>query len=157
MLPASATIVDNKNTDNEPVIQTDVIVRKEAVEDNTGRALQSFLLITEGNNVHQAPEGKESGILSERSSFYGAQKAFLSGTREGGQAVQKKGDPQGKRNEGRHHQAAWPCHSSSHHIADRLKRRGLRPVSQWCHYLAWTLCLLLSLCCLLLSAVLGTR
>ncbi|KAM8731306.1 polycystin-1-like protein 1 isoform 4-T4 [Acanthopagrus schlegelii] len=155
VLSASTTIV-GKNTDIEPVIQTDVIVRREAVEDNTGRALQNFLLITEGNSVHRAPEGNESDILSERSSFYGARKAFLSGAREGGQAVQMKEDPQGKRNEGRHHQAAWPSHSS-HHIADRLKRRGLRPVSQWCHYMAWTLCLLLSLCCLLLSAVLGMR
>ncbi|XP_073344382.1 polycystin-1-like protein 1 [Pagrus major] len=157
MLPASTMIVDNKNTDNEPVIQTDVIMRKEAVEEKTERALQNYLLITEGNNVHQAPEGKESDILGESSCFYGTQKAFLSGTGERGQAVRKMEDPQGKRNEGRHHQAAWSSQSSSHHITDRLKRRGFRPVSQWCHYLAWTLCLLLSLCCLLLSAVLGTR
>ncbi|KAK1885270.1 Polycystic kidney disease 1 like 1 [Dissostichus eleginoides] len=37
----------------------------------------------------------------------------------------------------------------------RLKGGGFR--SQCCLYLAWTLCLLMSLCCLVLSAVLGMR
>ncbi len=112
-----------------------MVIRKEgapAAEENMEPALQNVLLITEGNNVNQAPQGKEFDLLSESSR---TQKAPLSGTRDGGQAIQKEEDPQGK----------------------RLKGRGFRPVSQWCHCLAWTLCLLLSLSCLVLSAVLGTR
>lgn len=35
--------------------------------------------------------------------------------------------------------------------------RRVSGTTRWCRRLAWTLCLLLSLCCLLLSAVLGTR
>lgn len=36
-------------------------------------------------------------------------------------------------------------------------RREFSPVSLWCHYLAWTLCVLLSICCLVYSAALGNR
>ncbi|XP_044033057.1 polycystic kidney disease 1 like 1 [Siniperca chuatsi] len=160
LLPASTTILENKNTDKQPVIQTDVFIRKQdalALENNMGPALQNVLLVTEGNNVDQAPQGKEFDLLSESSGFHGTEKALLFGTRDGGQATQKGEDPQGKMKEGSHHQAAWSGHSRCYHVVDRLKGRGFRPVSQWCHYLAWTLCLLLSLSCLVLSAVLGMR
>ncbi|XP_008299033.1 polycystic kidney disease 1 like 1 [Stegastes partitus] len=50
--------------------------------------------------------------------------------------------------EGCHHQTAWP--------GQQTKRR-LRPTSQWCHYLAWALCLLLCLSCFVFSTVLGMR
>ncbi|KAM4534073.1 polycystin-1-like protein 1 [Odontesthes bonariensis] len=36
-----------------------------------------------------------------------------------------------------------------------LRGRGFRLASQWCHYVAWALCLLLCLFCLVISAVLG--
>ncbi|XP_035510575.1 polycystic kidney disease 1 like 1 [Morone saxatilis] len=157
LLPGSTTILENKNKDKEPVIQTDVVIRKEAVENNMGLALQDLLLITEGYNVDPAPQGKDSELLSESSRFHRTQKALLSDLTDGGQAIQKGEDPQGTRKEGSDHQAAWPDHNSCYHITDRLKARRFRPVSQWCHYLAWTVCLLLSLSCLMLSAVLGTR
>ncbi|XP_070784659.1 polycystin-1-like protein 1 [Enoplosus armatus] len=156
---ASTTILEIKNTDKDAAIQKDVVIKKEealAVGSNIGPALQNLLLITEGNNVDQAPQGKEFDLLSESSGFHVTQKALLSGTRDGGQAIQKEKDSHGKCSsdcgfeEGSHHQAASSGHS-------RLKGRGFRPVSQWCHYLAWTLCLLLSLSCLVLSAVLGMR
>lgn len=37
------------------------------------------------------------------------------------------------------------------------RQRGISPVSLWCHHLAWTLCVLLSICCLVYSAALGNR
>ncbi|XP_068438427.1 polycystin-1-like protein 1 [Clinocottus analis] len=109
---------------------------------------------TERNNVDQAPGGKELDLFSESSSFPATQRALLSGTRDLGHDIQKEEDHQRKFSsdcsfeEDRSHQAAH---------TDRLEGRGLRPLSQWSHYLAWTLCLLLSLSCLVLSAVLGLR
>ncbi|XP_045922035.1 polycystic kidney disease 1 like 1 [Micropterus dolomieu] len=156
--PASAANLANKNTDKEPGIQTDVVIRKEdalVLENNTGPARQNLLPITEGNNVESAPQGKECYLLSESSGFHGTQSALLSGARDGGHAIQKENHPRRKRKEGSHHQAAWSGHSSCYHIVSGLKGRG--PVSQWCHCLAWTLCLLSSLSCLVLSAVLGMR
>jgi len=38
-----------------------------------------------------------------------------------------------------------------------LRGRGFRLTSLWCHYVAWALCLLLCLFCLVISAVLGMR
>ncbi|KAG8009401.1 Polycystic kidney disease 1 like 1 [Nibea albiflora] len=142
LLPASTTILENKNTDKEPVILIDAAIRESV-------AVES-LPITEGNNVNQAPQGKESDLLSESIAFYRSQKALLSDTRDGDE------EPQGKRKEGGHQRKTWPGHSSCHHVTDRLKGSGLRPISRWSHYLAWILCLLLSLLFLILSAVLGT-
>lgn len=45
--------------------------------------------------------------------------------------------------------------SNGCHTPDRL--RDSRPAFQWCHHLAWGLCLLLCLSCLVFAAVLGTR
>nr|XP_046228097.1 polycystic kidney disease 1 like 1 [Scatophagus argus] len=155
-LPASAMTVENKTTGKKPVIQTDVVKDEfHAVESNFGPQLQNLLLITQGNSIDQAPQRKDSDVLSEGSRFHGTQRAPFSGTRDEGQVIQMEEDLQRQRKEG--HQAAWPGHSSDQHITDRLRRSGFRPVSRWSHYLAWTLCLLLSLCCLVLSAVLGTR
>ncbi|XP_028425777.1 polycystic kidney disease 1 like 1 [Perca flavescens] len=157
LLSVSSTILENKNTDKEP----DVIIRKEealAVENNMGPTLKKVLLITEGNNVDQAPQGKEFDLISESSRLHGTQIAPLSGTMDGGQAIQKEKDLQGKCSfdcsleEDGHHQAAG---HSIYYLIAMLKGRGFRPVSLWCHYLAWSLCLLLSVSCLLLSAVLG--
>ncbi|XP_037613525.1 polycystic kidney disease 1 like 1 [Sebastes umbrosus] len=162
LLSVSTTILENKNTDKEPVIQTDEVLRKEdasAVENNMGPTLQNVLLITERNNVDQTPQEKEFDLLSESSRFPGTQRAVLSGKRDGVKAIQKEKDPQGKCSsdcsfeEDGHHQAACP----GHQLINRLRGREFRPVSQWCHHLAWTLCLLLALSCLLLSAVLGMR
>ncbi|XP_041670635.1 LOW QUALITY PROTEIN: polycystic kidney disease 1 like 1 [Cheilinus undulatus] len=61
----------------------------------------------------------------------------------------------GGKEEGSHYQVSQS--STCHYIADRLMRRGFTPVSQWSHYLVWPLCLLLSFCCLVLSAVVGKR
>ncbi|XP_059183422.1 polycystin-1-like protein 1 [Centropristis striata] len=129
----STDSLENKNTDKEHVVQTDD-------DNNMGATLPNVLLITEGNSFDQAPQGKEFDLLSESSRFHGTQRDHLSGTRDGGQPIQEEKCPQGK-----------------NHIIDSLNQRRFRPVSQWCHYLAWTLCLLLSLSCLVLSAVLGLR
>ncbi|KAM6971589.1 polycystin-1-like protein 1 [Tautogolabrus adspersus] len=150
--------VSSTNTDKEPVIQTDVAIKKEhAFEvENTRAALQNVAPITEGSNV-DAPQGKVSGLLSESSGFHGTKPALLSSTRAGVEAIQRDKDPQEKKEEGSHYQAIWSNYSRRQDNVASLKRRGFRPISQWSHYLAWTLCLLLSLCCLGLSVVLGTR
>ncbi|KAG7526791.1 polycystic kidney disease protein 1-like 1 [Solea senegalensis] len=44
-----------------------------------------------------------------------------------------------------------------YHATDKLKGRRNGAATRWCHRLAWTLCLLLCLCCLVLSALLGMR
>ncbi|KAK9527852.1 hypothetical protein VZT92_014377 [Zoarces viviparus] len=157
----STTILENKNTGNKPAIRSDVVTRKEdslEVKNYKGPTLENVLLIAERNNVDQAPGGKRLDLLSESSRFPGTQRAILSGTRDVRHAIQKEQDHQGKfssdcsSKEDCCHRAAWPEHN-----IDRLKGRGLRALSQWSHYLAWTLCLLLSLSCLVLSAVLGLR
>uniref|UniRef100_A0A3Q1FR14 Polycystin 1 like 1, transient receptor potential channel interacting n=1 Tax=Acanthochromis polyacanthus TaxID=80966 RepID=A0A3Q1FR14_9TELE len=54
----------------------------------------------------------------------------------------------------------WSFEEGSHIQTARpgqQREKRSRPTSQWCHCLAWTLCLLLSLSCLVLSAVLGMR
>ncbi|KAA8580858.1 hypothetical protein FQN60_013816 [Etheostoma spectabile] len=149
LLSVSSTILKNKNTDKEP----DVIMRKEealAVVNNMGPTLKKVLLITEGNDFD---------LVSESSRFHGTQSALLSCTWDGGQAIQKEKDVQGKCSldcsfeEDGHHQAAG---NSIYYVIATLKGRGFRAVSLWCHYLAWSLCLLLSGSFLLLSAVLGT-
>ncbi|XP_065805230.1 polycystin-1-like protein 1 [Labrus bergylta] len=150
--------VYSTNTDKEPVIQTDVAIKKEhAFEvENTKSAFQNVSLITEGPDV-DAPQGKVLGLLSESSGFHGTKPALLSSTRAGDEAIQRDKVPQEKKEEGSHYQAIWSNYSRRQDNVARLKRRGFRPISQWSHYLAWTLCLLLSLCSLGLSVVLGTR
>uniref|UniRef100_A0A3B4XJB1 Polycystin 1 like 1, transient receptor potential channel interacting n=1 Tax=Seriola lalandi dorsalis TaxID=1841481 RepID=A0A3B4XJB1_SERLL len=121
VLSLSPTILENKDTDKEPVIQPDVIIRKDddpAVERSMGPVLQNLLLISEENNADQENQGKAFDLLSESNKFQGIQKELL---------------------------------------FDTMKGRKVGPTSQWCHYLAWALCLLLSLSCLVLSAVLGMR
>ncbi len=147
-------IFETKNTDKEPVIQTDVVTRQEAVQNNLGPEVQNMLPITD---INEAPQGKESKLLSESNKLHGSQKAVMSDMKDEVQAIQKEEDPRGHQNEGSHHQAACPGHSSSLQVTNRLKGRGLRPASQWSHCLAWTLCLLSTLSCLVLSAALGTR
>ncbi|KAM6908104.1 polycystin-1-like protein 1 [Lycodopsis pacificus] len=160
LLSVSTPILENKNTGNKPAIRSDVVTRKGdslEVKNYKGPTLQNVLLIAERNNVDQAPGGKELDLLNESSRFPGTQRAILSGTTDV-RAIQKEEDHQGKFSsdcsfkEDRCHRAARPAHN-----IDRLKGRGLRPLSQWSHYLARTLCLLLSLSCLVLSAVLGSR
>uniref|UniRef100_A0A3Q3VWE9 Polycystic kidney disease protein 1-like 1 n=1 Tax=Mola mola TaxID=94237 RepID=A0A3Q3VWE9_MOLML len=107
----------------------------------------------EGGNVDQEPQGKTSVFLSESSRFHNTQRAGLV---DRSQAVQTEKGPQGKGKEGSHHHTAWTSQSSGSHITDRPKVSRLRPVSRWCHYLAWTLCLLSWLSCLVLSLI-GAR
>ncbi|XP_023272777.1 polycystic kidney disease protein 1-like 1 [Seriola lalandi dorsalis] len=166
VLSLSPTILENKDTDKEPVIQPDVIIRKDddpAVERSMGPVLQNLLLISEENNADQENQGKAFDLLSESNKFQGIQKELLCNMRDENRAIQKEKDPQGICSsdcgfeESSHHQAAWCGHSSGYHIVDTMKGRKVGPTSQWCHYLAWALCLLLSLSCLVLSAVLGMR
>ncbi len=136
--------VENKITEKEPEIQTDVDITKESSQDDMGQ------------NVNQAPQGKESDLESETSKPHGAKKAILPDI-SNNQVIQKEEDPKGKQNEGSHHQVPWLGHSRNYQITDRQRGRRFKPTSQWSHYLAWTLSLLLSLSCLVFSAVLGTR
>lgn len=145
--------LENKDTNEKSVIQTDVVIRKEhplAVESSMGAVLQDSFLITDENKVDQGPQSKELDSVSQSRWFHGTQKDHLSGTKE------KDPSDSGFEND-RLHQAVWSGHSSGFHIADKLRERRVRPASQWSHYLTWILCLLLSLFCLVLSAVLGLR
>lgn len=151
--------MENKNADQEPVTQTDVVIRKEdapAVK-NMGPGHPNLLLFPEGNDVDQEPQEKKSDLLSESSKFRGTQRDFLSGTMDGGQAIQKEKGPLGNGKEGSYHQGVQTGYSSGLCVNDWLKGRRFRPLSQWCHYVAWTLCLLLCPSCLVVSAVLGSR
>ncbi|XP_070709442.1 polycystin-1-like protein 1 [Pempheris klunzingeri] len=128
LLPTSTTIQENKNTDKKPAIQTHVVIRKEDAPAVENNMGPAF----------QNPfitEGNDVDQVPQRKEF----------------------DLQGKGKEDRHQQAVWFGHRGCYHAISRLKGKGFRPVSQWCHYLAWTLCLLLSLTCLVFSAVLGAR
>uniref|UniRef100_A0AAQ4P3R6 Polycystic kidney disease 1b n=1 Tax=Gasterosteus aculeatus aculeatus TaxID=481459 RepID=A0AAQ4P3R6_GASAC len=113
---------------------------------------------TERKNVDGAPWEKELAILSGNSRFPGSQRALFSGTRDGSLAIQKDEEHRGKfltdcsYEEDHHQRAVRPAE----HM-DSVEGRAPRPLSQWSHYLAWSLCLLLSLFCLVLSAVLGLR
>lgn len=130
------------------MIQTDVVIRTEdalEVESSTGPALQNSFLLTDGNKADQ-----ELGHVSKSSMLHGNQEDRLSFTRD------KDPSNSGLEND-QLHQAAWSKHNSGSHITDTLRGRRVRSALQWCHYLAWALCLLLSLSCLVLSVVLGLR
>uniref|UniRef100_A0A8C2ZWB2 Polycystic kidney disease 1b n=1 Tax=Cyclopterus lumpus TaxID=8103 RepID=A0A8C2ZWB2_CYCLU len=81
LLSVSTTILENKSTGNTPEIQSDVDTRKEdslEVKNYIRPTLQNVLLITERNNVDQAPREKEIlDLLSESSRFPGTQRALL--------------------------------------------------------------------------------
>lgn len=137
-------IMENKDTKEEPVTQTNVIMRRQddpSDESSVGAAFQD-------KNADQAAQGKTFDLISESSKFHAAQKDHLSSMWDEDEAVQKEEDAD---------QAAWCDHSSGLHIIKRMKGRKVGPASQWCRYVAWTLCLLLSLSGLVLSAVLGMR
>ncbi|XP_060950290.1 polycystin-1-like protein 1 [Limanda limanda] len=141
LLPVSNAMLENKEPENQP----DVMVRKEdgpAVESSVGLAIWNLSLISKGDNDDRATLGKEIHLSSESSKFCGTQKDVLSVCmREEDQDKKKKEDPQGNR----------------FHVMNKLNRRKVGRGSRWCQSLAWTLCLLLSLSCLVLSAVLGMR
>ncbi|KAL6097956.1 pkd1l1 [Pungitius sinensis] len=159
MLPASTTILENKSTGNKPVIRSDVVPSKEdfvGVKNDTRPSLQNVLLITERRNLDGALREKELDILSGNSRFPGSQRALWSGSGDARLAFQKDEEHQGKLlsdcgyEEDCHRQAVWPAEHSLEGSASTL-------LPQWSHYVAWSLCLLLSLFCLVLSAVLGLR
>lgn len=134
-------ILENK----EPAIQSDVIVRKEnalTCGSSMGPVLQNVLVIAEEKPLNQASQRKEFDILSE-SKFQGIQKDLSSIIRDENKVIPQEKCGFEKR---------WSCHSGGSRFINTL-----RGTSQWCHYLAWSLCLLLSLSCLVLSTVLGMR
>lgn len=142
-------ILGNKDIHKEPSIQSAVIARKENVltcGSSMGPVLQNLLVITEKKHFDQAPQRKGFDILSE-SKFHGIQKDILSIIRDENKVI-----PQEKCSSNCGFEKVWSGHSSASHIINTL-----RGTSQWCHYLAWALCLLLSLSCLVLSTVLGMR
>ncbi|XP_051796475.1 polycystic kidney disease 1 like 1 [Acanthochromis polyacanthus] len=115
-----------------------------------------FTTCPENKDTDKEPDvGKEFELLTEGSRFNRTQKACLNGTRqEDEEEVQQEKDTRERCSsdwsfeEGSHIQTARP---------GQQREKRSRPTSQWCHCLAWTLCLLLSLSCLVLSAVLGMR
>ncbi|XP_069369205.1 polycystin-1-like protein 1 [Paralichthys olivaceus] len=141
LLPVSTVILENKEQAN----QSDVMAKKEedpAVESSVGPVIWNLSLISKGENDDRATRGKDIDLSSESSKFCGTQKDVVSSMRDVDQDTQEKTEyPQGKR----------------YHLMDKLNRRKVGRASQWCQSLAWTLCLLLSLSCLVLSAVLGMR
>ncbi|XP_050922890.1 LOW QUALITY PROTEIN: polycystic kidney disease 1 like 1 [Lates calcarifer] len=159
VLSVSTTILENKDTDKESVIKPDMITGNE-----DGLAVESSMGLGTRKHADQGTQRKEFDVLVDNKKSHGTQKDLLSSYREEDQTIQEeKEEPQGKcpsdcgSEEGSHHQAEWSGHGSGCHVIDKLKGRRVGPASPWCHYLAWVLCLLLSLSCLVLSAVLGMR
>ncbi|XP_054863081.1 polycystic kidney disease 1 like 1 [Amphiprion ocellaris] len=147
------TFPENKDTDKEPIFQPDV--GDVALDSSVGPAIQKLLLISKGTDADRAALGKDFELLTEGNRFNGTHKGCLTGTRhEDEEEVQQEKDTHERCSsdcrfeEGSHIQTARP---------GQQRERRFRPTSQWCHRLAWTLCLLLSLSCLVLSAVLGMR
>ncbi|XP_058481712.1 polycystin-1-like protein 1 [Solea solea] len=132
-LPLSTTILENKDTDKEPVNRPDVIITKEddpAVKSSL--VLQNLTSRSKQVDDHETMQGKQLDPAD-----------VLSGMKDEDHIVQnEKVDPGGK------------CR---YHATDKLKGRRNGAATRWCHRLAWTLCLLLCLCCLVLSALLGMR
>ncbi|XP_041824818.1 polycystic kidney disease 1 like 1 [Melanotaenia boesemani] len=124
LLSVSTTTLENKDSDEEFIIQPDVVMRKEddlALRSSVGPVLQTFLQIPEWSNCDYIRQSNESELLTEGWKFNGNQRA----ARDEGQTF--------------------------------LQERGFGLTSLWCHHVVWVLCVLLSLCCLLFSAVLGLR
>ncbi|XP_074549754.1 polycystin-1-like protein 1 [Halichoeres trimaculatus] len=88
-------------------------------------------------------------VVHESSWFYGSQKALLLDTMDGGQTCQVESHLGEKKEK-------VPSHSRCGE-AQRPNKRGVRPVSEWSHHVAWILCVLLIFSSLVLSAVLGLR
>uniref|UniRef100_A0A3Q2XGK1 Polycystin 1 like 1, transient receptor potential channel interacting n=1 Tax=Haplochromis burtoni TaxID=8153 RepID=A0A3Q2XGK1_HAPBU len=98
------------------------------------------------SNVDEAPHKKQSEFLPDSSRFHETQRACLSRAKDEGQkekGLQGRCSPDSSSERGSYYDAT-----------DKLRER---PTCQRRVYLAWTLCLLLSLSCLVLSAVLGMR
>ncbi|KAM3593069.1 uncharacterized protein V6R79_005557 [Siganus canaliculatus] len=140
--PASTLTAENKGT----YFHTDMAIIKEDAQTAESSIIPA--LIAEQNYVDPAHEGKESHHFSGSDRFPGNQEACLAETTDGNQ---------GKRKEGNRYQAAVSARSDSYVCGHSVKRGMLTSVSQWCHYVAWMLCLLLSVSCVLLSVVLGSR
>ncbi|XP_071384147.1 LOW QUALITY PROTEIN: polycystin-1-like protein 1 [Centroberyx affinis] len=192
----------NKDKNEEPVIQKDLVIRKEdALEIQGSRELALQDLNTEGNSVDPVPQGKERDLVSQSSKNHATQKDMSTNRKDWNLVMQKDlvnsrrdGDLVVKANhrnlvttDSRNpvHQKELINHcnkdlqtdgdlviqkekdpvaqvkgSSDSGFEDGkllLSGRRVRPRPHWCLHLAWTLCLLLSLCCLLLSALLGIR
>ncbi|XP_034562845.1 polycystic kidney disease 1 like 1 [Notolabrus celidotus] len=149
----SSTCVENKASDKEPEGQTEAALRKEhalIAEIKLGPEFQNVSLIAEGSFGVHSPQGNKSHRRAS-SRFQGSQKALLLGAMDGGQTHQ------GKQEEGRQCEAAWFNHSRHDDVDAGPKKRRVRPASQWSPCAAWTLCVLLTLFCLVLSAELGLR
>ncbi|XP_069561677.1 polycystin-1-like protein 1 [Brachyistius frenatus] len=162
LLSVSSTIQEHKDTDNGAAVEPDVVTRKEgALESGVVPVPQTLMVVSKGSNADRAPQGKE--LLTESGRFRGTQNSGLSDTRDECQPAQKEKDPRRKCSSGRsfeegsRHQTAWSGHSSGFGVIDKLREGRFRQASQRCHHVAWALCLLLSLCCLVLSAALGMR
>uniref|UniRef100_I3KAI3 Polycystic kidney disease 1b n=1 Tax=Oreochromis niloticus TaxID=8128 RepID=I3KAI3_ORENI len=98
------------------------------------------------SNADEAPHKKQSEFLPDSSTFHETQRACLSRAKDEGQ---KEKDRQGR--------CSPDSSSERRSYYDDIDKLRERPTCQWCVYLAWTLCLLLSLSCLVLSALLGMR
>ncbi|XP_034038147.1 polycystic kidney disease 1 like 1-like [Thalassophryne amazonica] len=93
-------------------------------------------------------ETNPSFLRMESSRIQGDQKHLLCGSRDGEFVLQKVAEVE----EGGHHQAARSGHSGLYQSVPGSSVRF-----QWCRRLAWLLCLLLSVSCLVQSASLGMR
>uniref|UniRef100_A0A668TEH4 Polycystic kidney disease 1b n=1 Tax=Oreochromis aureus TaxID=47969 RepID=A0A668TEH4_OREAU len=98
------------------------------------------------SNADEAPHKKQSEFLPDSSTFHETQRTCLSRAKDEGQ---KEKDRQGR--------CSPDSSSERRSYYDDIDKLRERPTCQWCVYLAWTVCLLLSLSCLVLSAVLGMR
>lgn len=109
------------------------------VESYRGMTLQRSVLMTDGEKFDEREREREGSVVT-----------------------QKALDHQGKcptdvgMEEGSFQRAVCSEHSGGLCSFGKLGGRRVR-AEQWCPPLAWTLCLLLSVFCLVLSAVLGLR
>uniref|UniRef100_A0AAQ6IQD0 Polycystic kidney disease 1b n=2 Tax=Anabas testudineus TaxID=64144 RepID=A0AAQ6IQD0_ANATE len=134
-LPSMSTmILKNKDTHEERAVQSDVIVRKEDA------LTCGSSVVPEDKEFDQSPRGNEFDYLSKSR----IQQDLLSIIRDGNKVI-----PLEKCSSHCGFEKLWPGHSSGSYILNKLRGTS--------HYLAWALCLLLSLCCLILSTVLGMR
>uniref|UniRef100_A0A3Q3J1C2 Polycystic kidney disease protein 1-like 1 n=1 Tax=Monopterus albus TaxID=43700 RepID=A0A3Q3J1C2_MONAL len=90
---------------------------------------------------------KQFALSGESCKFHETE-VILSSVRDEYQATQEEKNPEDKRSSNCGFEETWP---------DKLRGRRFKLISEWCRYLSWALCLLLSLSCLVLSAVLGMR
>nr|XP_020465285.1 polycystic kidney disease protein 1-like 1 [Monopterus albus] len=120
---------------------TDLLSRSTTGLENKDTDKESVIQPDVTIRKEDAPE-----VRSGESCKFHETEVILSSVRDEYQATQEEKNPEDKRSSNCGFEETWP---------DKLRGRRFKLISEWCRYLSWALCLLLSLSCLVLSAVLG--